>query len=180
MPLYYSKSTNGFYDDQISATRPADAVAITADQHTALLNAQTAGQTIASDASGNPVALAPGLAQVQSAQVDVLSAACRAAITGGFASSALGSAHTYGSQASDQQNLSDALGSALANGAGFSTPLWCAVGAAWIFAAHSAAQVQQVHADWLAFRVAQQNKLINLKAQVNAAATPEAVAAAAW
>ncbi len=178
--LHYSKSTNGFYDDDISPALPGDAVAITAAEHAALLNAQAAGGTIGSDANGRPVAVPPGLLALQNGQRAALAAACRLAITGGFASSALGGAHSYPASANDQQNLSDAVASSLANGAGFRTPLWCAVGADWNFTPHTAAQVQQVHGDWLAFRVAQQNKLMGLTAQVNAATDAAAVAAIAW
>lgn len=52
--MYYSASTNGFYDRAIHSSIPADAVEITAAQHAALLSAQSAGKGIVPDANGYP------------------------------------------------------------------------------------------------------------------------------
>lgn len=59
MALYFSKSSNGFYDDQIHKGNlmPSDAVSITKVQHQALMSAQGSGQIISSDSSGNPVSV---------------------------------------------------------------------------------------------------------------------------
>jgi hypothetical protein len=59
MALYYAKSTGGFYDTETGVALPADAVEITAAQHTALLVAQVAGQVIQADANGAPEAVTP-------------------------------------------------------------------------------------------------------------------------
>lgn len=58
--MFYSKSTSGFYAAQIHGDSiPEDAVEITADQHAALLAAQSAGQVIVGDTDGNPITVDP-------------------------------------------------------------------------------------------------------------------------
>lgn len=58
MTLYYSQSSGGFYDSDIHSRLPEDAVAISAEQHAALLTGQSAGQVIMPGKDGKPV-LAP-------------------------------------------------------------------------------------------------------------------------
>ena len=58
MTIFYSKSTGGFYDDQIHHALPDDAVEITAEYHAALLAGQAQGKTIMPGKDGKPV-LAP-------------------------------------------------------------------------------------------------------------------------
>lgn len=54
--MFYSASTGGFYSRDIhGANMPADVVEITAEEHAALINGQSAGKVIASDATGRPV-----------------------------------------------------------------------------------------------------------------------------
>ena len=55
MTLYYSQSTGGFYDDQIHSRLPEDAVAISPEQHAALLSGQSNGQVIMPNKAGQPV-----------------------------------------------------------------------------------------------------------------------------
>lgn len=55
--LYFSKLTNGFYDNQIHDVIPSDAVEITEKKHKELLDAQATGKVIKSDKKGNPVAV---------------------------------------------------------------------------------------------------------------------------
>lgn len=55
MTLYYSQSNGGFYDDQIHSRLPEDAVAISPEQHTALLTGQSNGQVIMPGKDGKPV-----------------------------------------------------------------------------------------------------------------------------
>jgi hypothetical protein len=57
MTYYFSKSTNGFYVDDVHEPHqiPNDAVEITNEQHTGLLEGQANGKQIASDANGNPI-----------------------------------------------------------------------------------------------------------------------------
>jgi len=61
MTIYYAASTGGFCIEDLHANIPADAVTITAEEHTALLEAQTRGLVIRPGAEGRPVAMAaPG------------------------------------------------------------------------------------------------------------------------
>lgn len=183
--IYYAKSTNGFYDDSIhGASMPADAVEITVDTHAALLTAQSEGKAIIADANGNPIAVDPitllTLAQAQAQQTAKVSAACASALTAGFTSSALGSAHTYGSNDNDQRNLLNAAMAAQGQSSTWTTQLWCANSGAWSLATHTAAEVQQVNADWLTFRLSQQQKCANLTAEISSATTVTAVLAIGW
>lgn len=123
------------------------------------------------------------LAQAQAAQIAIITQACAGAITGGFSSSALGSAHTYPSQPNDQSNL---IGAATASQsptlpAGWTCNFWCADSTgAWALRAHTAAQIQQVLADGVAAREALSTKLAALVAQVEAATTVAAVQSIVW
>lgn len=58
--MYYSPSTGGFYSVEIHGDSiPRDAVAISPDEHAALMAAQASGKVIEHDATGRPVAVAP-------------------------------------------------------------------------------------------------------------------------
>ncbi|WP_369586208.1 DUF4376 domain-containing protein [Kingella oralis] len=59
MTLYYSQSNVGFYDDQIHSRLPEDAVAISLEQHAALLAGQSNGQVIMPGKNGKPVLADP-------------------------------------------------------------------------------------------------------------------------
>ena len=59
--MFYSKTSNGFYDPTINTVIPSDAVEITNEQYQALLQAQQNGQVIQADADGNPIAVTPVL-----------------------------------------------------------------------------------------------------------------------
>ena len=52
--MYYAKSTGGFYDNQIHATIPADAVEITNEYYQELLAGQASGEVIQADNKGFP------------------------------------------------------------------------------------------------------------------------------
>ncbi len=122
-------------------------------------------------------------AEAQATQIAALSAACAAAIVAGFTSSALGSAHTYPSQPTDQTNLIGAVTASQSPGlpSTWACNFWCADSSgAWAFRSHTAAQIQQVLADGLAAREALSTKLAGLVAQVQAAATTAAVQAIVW
>lgn len=71
--MFYSKSTGGFYDPQISGDGiPDDVVEITDDEHAALLSGQGEGKHIMSDENGHPVLAdppAPTPAQIQADKV---------------------------------------------------------------------------------------------------------------
>ena len=55
MTLFYSASTNGFYDDDINKNIPKNSVEITREKHKELLDAQTNEKVIQADKNGNPV-----------------------------------------------------------------------------------------------------------------------------
>ncbi len=130
------------------------------------------------------LAVAVDLATVKTVRTNALRAACAAAITGnGFASSALGAVHGYPSDVISQTNLLGSVTDSLLPGlpATWTTPFWCAnTTGAWNFAAHTAAQIQQVGQDGKAAVVAAQQKLAGLNAQVAAATTVAAIQAVTW
>jgi hypothetical protein len=177
--LYYSKSTNGFYDDALSLKLPGDAVQITEGQHQSLLDAQSNGHIIAADATGKPTAVAPSLQQLQATRLAELRKSCRDTLLGGFTSTALGVIHSYPSTETDQQNLRDALLTSISSPA-LESPLWCTNSGGWKMKPHTALQVEQVHSDWIAFRIAQQQRLLLLQTSANMAASAEALAAITW
>ena len=58
--MHYSKQTNGFYSREIHSDNiPPDAVEITQQQHTALLQGQSEGKVITADENGYPVLTDP-------------------------------------------------------------------------------------------------------------------------
>ena len=120
------------------------------------------------------------LADARGVSVSRVSAACAATLVSGFTSSALGVALTYPSQDNDQRNLQSAVSAAATASPGWTIPLWCTDGDHWSFTSHTAAQLQQVNADWLAHRVAAQQKYADLIAQINAATSVEEVQAIHW
>lgn len=55
MKLFYSASTGGFYDDEIHGENiPSDAVEISQEDHSALLEGQTSGKVIVANNDGFP------------------------------------------------------------------------------------------------------------------------------
>ena len=53
--MFYSKSTNGFYDAAIHGNNiPSDAVEITCEQHCALMEGQAQGKVITCNEQGHP------------------------------------------------------------------------------------------------------------------------------
>jgi hypothetical protein len=54
MALFYSASTNGFFDDQLHAALPDDAVEISAARHRVLLAAQANGSAICAGDDSKP------------------------------------------------------------------------------------------------------------------------------
>ncbi len=118
---------------------------------------------------------APTLVQAQASQTATLMAACDAAITGGFSSTALGAAYTYPSAATDQANLAQ---TAAATGGGM---LMCESAAnVWALVAHTQAEAQTVLAAFIAWRDKQRQQLAALIAEVTAATTTAAVATIVW
>lgn len=155
---------------------------ISDSDHAALFS--NPSKVIVPDANGAPTAVDPAtlltLPEAQAGQVAKVSAACAAALIAGFTSSALGSARTYGSNDNDQRNLLNAAMAAQGQSSTWTTQIWCANSGAWSLASHTAVQVQQVNADWLAFRLSQQQKCANLVGQINAATSVAVVKAIDW
>jgi hypothetical protein len=123
------------------------------------------------------------LAQAKTQQNALLTTACAKAITGGFLSSALGTANTYPSTLTDQHNLSGSVIASLIPNlpSTWTTKFWVMDSSgAWTFAAHTAAQIQQAGLDGKAWVTAQQENLDSLKAQVAAATTVTVVQAVVW
>lgn len=55
--MFYSKSTEGFYDPKIHKNIPVDAVAITKEKYAELMLGQSQNQIITSDEQGQPILL---------------------------------------------------------------------------------------------------------------------------
>lgn len=73
--MQYSKSTNGFYTEEIHAPAqiPADAIEITDDEYEAALAGQSAGGVITAGIDGKPIISAPPLptlSQIAEAESD--------------------------------------------------------------------------------------------------------------
>lgn len=73
MTYWYSPAARGFFLANLHASIPSDAVEITAEEHAALMAAQSAGMRIVPDEDGRPIA-APHAAP----PAEVLAAAARA------------------------------------------------------------------------------------------------------
>lgn len=127
----------------------------------------------------------PSLDDVKAARIGViLTAACAAAIVGGYQSSALGAAHLYPSSITDQINMMGSVTASLLPDlpGDWTTPFWCKDEASgqWAFRPHNAMQIQQAGADGKAHIVDCQARLEQLSAQVMAAASAQAIAAIVW
>lgn len=172
----------GFYDSEDSPVPAAitNVIEITDEEWQGAIS--TPGYTVVKGALVAPQApsAAQLLAAAQTAQAAQVSAACASAILTGFTSSALGAAYVYPSNDTDQRNLQSVVSASQGQPPTWTVPLWCAASGTWTFTSHSAAQVLQVNADWVAFRVAAQQKYANLISQINAAKTVAAVKAIVW
>lgn len=74
MTMYFSKSTNGFYDDSLHLADqiPSDAVEISVAVWQDMLQGQAAGDTISADANGNPILVTPAGPTVAQLQASAL------------------------------------------------------------------------------------------------------------
>lgn len=127
------------------------------------------------------------LADAKEAKLSELRQTCYDNITSGFASSALGSAHTYPSKNTpdnpDQLNLAaSVLASTLPNlPSEWTIKFWCADSTGkWAMVAHTASQIQQVGIDGKAHVEACQAQFDTLTQQAMAASSNTAVKAVAW
>jgi hypothetical protein len=187
--MKFSKTTGCFYPDDIQYPNPpADLIAVTGDDYNAAMSRPT-GATL--DVQGGKLVIVPAptptaaqlLAQAQQAQLAIVGAACAAAITGGFQSSALGKAYTYPSQQTDQANLNANVVSSLLPGlpANWTTlQLCCDENGKWGYVPHTAAQIQQVGDEGKAAILGCLTKHAELKAQIAAATTVAEVQAINW
>lgn len=115
------------------------------------------------------------LAEAKRAGTAGINTACAAEITGGFASSALGSVHTYDSDETDQLNLIGAVGM------GADLPYKCAdVTGTKAFRLHTSTQLRQVLADGAMVKLAALEKASTLKAQIANAQTVDEVVGVVW
>ena len=130
------------------------------------------GSTFMNGVVSGPVqSAAQILEQSKTNQTATLRTACVSAITGGFTSSALGSAYSYPSDQLSQANMNTIAGSPSGGS------LWCETGGVWTMKPHTQAQAQAVLASFVAWLNACQSKLLSLTEQVNNATTVEAVKA---
>lgn len=173
-----------FYDSVDSpAPLSAKVLNITDAQWQACLSKQ--GCTVVNGALTPPPALTAAqlLAQAQVAQIGIITQACAAAITSGFTSSALGSAHTYPSGLTDQANLAANVVSSLLPGlpSTWTTPQLCQdASGVWAYVAHTAAQIQQVGGDGKAAILGYLTKKASLQAEIEACTTVSVVQAVVW
>lgn len=123
------------------------------------------------------------LEAAKAARIGAISAACQAAITAGFQSSALGSWCTYPSNMTDQQNLNASVVASLIPGipATWVTPFKCQDAAGnWALVYHTAEQIRKVGQDGKSAILTLLNRNSQLQAQVMAAATVEDVYKVTW
>lgn len=57
--IYYSPSTNSFYDDNINTSIPQDAIKISDEKHAQLIDGQFSGKKIQPNQNGDPVLVDP-------------------------------------------------------------------------------------------------------------------------
>jgi hypothetical protein len=113
-------------------------------------------------------------AQAIDAATATLTAACRAAITSGFSSSALGASYTYPSDVTSQSNQSAVANSPTGGG------LWCSASKTAL-STHTQEQASQVCSDFVKWLNACQTKLATLLATVDdASSTVASIQALVW
>ncbi|WP_429216023.1 hypothetical protein [Aeromonas veronii] len=84
MDFYFSKSTGGFYNNAVHGKgMPSDAIKITAEYHSELMQGQSDGLSIVADDTGFPVLASPINSAVSKSEVEALRAAAYADPTTG-------------------------------------------------------------------------------------------------
>ena len=179
--MHYSKTTGGFYDASIHGDDiPDDAIEISAEEHQALIDGQTQGKSIVADANGYPVLAnppAPTLDELKAAKNTEINQERATANTSTFA-------HGGKVFSCDQLSRSDIDG---VNGyAALSGALPPGFPGAWKAVDNSYLPIADVEA-WKLFYTAMVAQgaanfahAQELKAQLAAATTAEAVAAIVW
>ena len=59
MDVYYSATTNGFYDDKFKNEKPEDAVSVGLARHAAIMSKLSSGEQLSANADGKPVTAKP-------------------------------------------------------------------------------------------------------------------------
>ena len=59
MAIYFSKSTNAFYNDAVHEAIPSDKVQIPSDVWQHLITGQSPSSVVSADAAGNPILINP-------------------------------------------------------------------------------------------------------------------------
>lgn len=140
-------------------------------------------RALAAGEYGEVAAFAGGLEQARSRLKAALTQACREHIISGFSSSALGEAHHYPSDETDQLNLSANVLSSLLPGVepGWVTLQACTDSAGlWQYRPHTAAQIQRVGAEGKAAIMQALARKEALFARIDAAADEAALADIVW
>lgn len=179
--MFYSKSAGGFYDTAIHGDNiPADAVEITSEQHAALMAAQSVGKIVTADIDGFPIAVdppPPTLEELKAAKNTGINASRATANTGTF---------TYDGKAF----ACDALSRSDIDGVNGYVAIYGALPpdfpGAWkavdnsLYAIADVSAWKAFYASMVAAGTANFLHAQQLKAQLAAAQTPEAVAAIVW
>lgn len=178
---YAAYDSNGaivaFYDSVDSPVPDGvTAIEITDAEWLAAIQTSAVGYTVVDGVLTAPAAKTDAelLAEAQASQKATLYSSCSAAIVSGFTSDALGTAHTYPSAVTDQQNQNTVANTSSGG------LLWCESSDSWAFAQHTQAQAQMVVADFATWLNACQSQLVTLSASVAAATTVSAVEAIVW
>ncbi|BBA36630.1 uncharacterized protein sS8_4701 [Methylocaldum marinum] len=183
--IFYSASTNGFYDSSINPNIPSDARQIASERHAELLAGQSAGKRIVADDNGDPIAVdppPPSLDQVKARKKHVMEKACSAAIEAGIVCNGLGSDHTYPTRLIDQQNMTGQYVTAQTYGTAKAPyKFWCADGeGTWARREHSAEQIITVGDAVIAHVRATHDHYEDKLAEIGNATTAEEVEAIVW
>ncbi|MGL6150383.1 MAG: hypothetical protein ACRC1N_04160 [Aeromonas sobria] len=73
MDFYFSKSTCGFYNKAVHGTHiPSDAVKITAEYHSELMQGQSEGLSIVADSTGLPVLVRPQQVVLSKSEIETM------------------------------------------------------------------------------------------------------------
>lgn len=108
---FYSQTTGSTYLSEIHSVMPDDVVRITEDRFLSVIANPAPDMVREHDIEGLPILIPfqQSAGVVHQRKTAELNAACEAAITGGFWSSALGQPHQYTSQMDDQLNLTGVI-----------------------------------------------------------------------